>query len=117
MRHAKKKVTLDRKKAPRVALLKVLAAKALLYEKLVTTQAKAKAVRPLIEKIITLGKSGTLANRRRALQLIGSPKAVKKTFEIWAKRFEKRSGGYTRLVKLTQRQGDGALETLIEFVD
>lgn len=117
MRHGKKKVTLDRKKAPRVALLKNLTAKALLYEKLITTLAKAKAVKPLIEKLITLAKNPTLANRRRALQLIGSQKTVKKLFEVWGKRYENRAGGYTRLIKLTPRQGDGAPEALIEFVD
>ncbi|MCX6784972.1 MAG: 50S ribosomal protein L17 [Candidatus Komeilibacteria bacterium] len=117
MRHAKKKVTLDRKKAPRVALLKELITKAIIYEKLVTTLAKAKAVKPLIEKMITLGKKPTLANRRRAIQIIGSKKAVKKIFEVWGPRFETRAGGYTRLIRLTPRQGDGAPEALIEFVD
>ncbi|MCX6779523.1 MAG: 50S ribosomal protein L17 [Candidatus Magasanikbacteria bacterium] len=116
MRHQKKKVTLDRKKAPRVALLKNLAASVILYEKVKTTKAKAKAVQPIVEKMITLGKKGTLAARRELLSFFFTENPVKKIMEDLGKKYAGRNGGYTRIVKLGTRAGDAAEVVSIELV-
>ncbi len=116
MRHQKKKVTLDRKKAPRVALLKNLAASVVLYEKVKTTKAKAKAVQPLVEKMITVGKQDTLAARRELLSFFHTENPVKKIMEDLGKRYAGRKGGYTRIIKLGNRAGDAAEMVSIELV-
>lgn len=116
MRHRKKKVTLDRKIGPRTALLKNLATQFFLYEKIKTTDAKARAIKPLVERIITKGKNNTLATRRELLKFITVPQAVSKILEDISPRYMNRPGGYTRLIKLGQRQGDGAPVTQIELV-
>lgn len=116
MRHYKKKITLDRKKAPRQALLKNLAASVILYEKVKTTRAKAKAVRPLVEKMITIGKRGNLAARRQLLAFFPTENPVKKIMEELAPRFAKRAGGYLRIVKLGPRAGDGAQMSQMELI-
>ena len=116
MRHYKNKVVLDRKKSPRQAMLKNLTASVILYEKVKTTQAKAKAVRPLVEKMITIGKQGKLAARRQLLAFFPTENPVKKIMEELAPRFAKRAGGYTRIVKLEARAGDGAQMAQIELV-
>ncbi len=116
MRHYKNKVVLDRKKSPRQAMLKNLTASVILYEKVKTTQAKAKAVRPLVEKMITIGKQGKLAARRQLLAFFPTENPVKKIMEELAPRFAKRPGGYTRIVKLEARAGDGAQMAQIELV-
>ncbi len=87
----------------------------ILHEKVKTTKAKAKAVRPLVEKYITAGKKGTLAVRRRMAADLGE-NASKKVLEVLAPRYEGRPGGYLRLVNLGQRQGDGAEIVQIEMV-
>lgn len=116
MRHRKNKITLDRKKGPRQALLKNLACQVVLYEKVKTTAAKAKAVKPLVEKIITRGKNNTLANRRLLLSRLPVKSAVKKVFEVLGPRYQERPGGYLRIVKLGNRYGDSAPMVQIEFV-
>lgn len=116
MRHRSKKVTLDRKKAPREALLRNLAASVILYEKVKTTEAKAKAVRPLVERAITRGKDASLANRRHLMKFFYTEGPVKKILEVLGPRYAKRPGGYTRLVKLGPRKGDGASIVQIELV-
>jgi len=116
MRHQKKKVTLDRKKAPRVALLRNLAASVILYEKVKTTEAKARAVRPIVEKMITAGKSPTLASRRKLLSFFPTENPVKKIMEDLSQRYAERKGGYTRTVKLGARKGDGAKIVQIELI-
>ena len=116
MRHQKKKVTLDRKKAPREALLKNLTASVILYEKVKTTRAKAKDVQPLVEKMITLGKKGTLTARRELLSFLPTENPVKKIMEDLGKRYAGRTGGYTRIIKLGTRQGDAAEMVTIELV-
>lgn len=116
MRHHKKKVTLDRKKAPRVALLKSLAASLVLHEKMQTTKAKAKAVQPIVEKMITLGKKNTLFARRQLLAFFPTENPVKKIMEDLNKRYAGRVGGYTRIIKMGPRQGDGAEMVQIELV-
>lgn len=116
MRHQKKKVTLDRKAGPRAALLKNLATSVILYEKIRTTKAKAKAVQPIVEKMITLGKMQTLAARRQLLSFFPIENPVKKIIEDLSKRFVRRAGGYTRIIKLGNRQGDGAEMVQLELV-
>jgi len=86
------------------------------YGKIVTTEAKAKEIRGLAEKMITLGKEGSLASRRRALAFVTDKKLVDKIFTELAPRYAERPGGYTRLVKLGRRVGDGAQLAQIEMV-
>lgn len=116
MRHRKKKVTLDRKIGPRKALLKNLATQVILYEKVSTTEAKAKAIRPIVERLITKGKANNLTARRALLQALPIENAVKKVLEELSPRYAQRPGGYTRIVKQGPRKGDGARRARIEFV-
>jgi len=116
MRHRKKKKILDRARDQRRALLKNLATQVILYEKIKTTEAKAKVVRPLVEKLITKGKADTLANRRLVMSKLTVKKAAKKVFEVFGPRYKERKGGYLRIVKLNRRTGDGARMAQIEFV-
>lgn len=116
MRHLKRKVTLDRKKAPRAALLKGLVMNLILYEKIQTTKAKAHALRPIAEKMITLGKKKTLAGRRQMIAFFPIENPVKKIMEVLAPRYKDRAGGYTRIIKLGERAGDGASVVQIELV-
>lgn len=116
MRHQKKGKILDRKKAPRKALLRSLATNLVLYEKINTTEAKAKAVKPLVEKMVTKGKKGDLFARRQLMRDLYVDSAVVKMLEEIAPRYKERNGGYTRIVKLGHRQGDGAKMVRIEFV-
>lgn len=86
-------------------------------EKLVTTEAKAKEVRSIAEKVITLGKNGSLHARRRALRLVSDKDVIKKLFDDLGPRYASRPGGYTRLLKLGPRQGDGARMAQLELVE
>ena len=85
-------------------------------ERIVTTVTKAKAVRPLVEHMITLAKTDTLNSRRQAAAVLRTPESVKKLFDTLGTRFGQRSGGYTRIVKLGPRKGDGAEQAMIELV-
>lgn len=116
MRHQKNKVTLDRKTGPRRALMANLAESLILYEKIKTTTAKAKALRPLIEKLITTSKANTLAARRLLMKTLYTQNAIKKMMEVIGPRYVERKGGYTRIVKLSNRKGDGSEESIIELV-
>ncbi len=116
MRHRKNKVTLDRKSGPRKALLKVAATQLFTHEKIVTTEAKAKALRSYAERLITRGKKNDLAARRALLRVISSENIVKKILEDISPRYMTRPGGYTRIVKLPARVGDGARRARIELV-
>lgn len=116
MRHRKKGTILDRKKGPREALLRNLAAQVILYEKVKTTETKAKAVKPLVEKMITVGKGSSLHARRLLSNFFYTEHPVKKILEELVKKYKDRSGGYTRIVRLGQRQGDGAKMVQIELV-
>jgi len=87
------------------------------YGKIVTTEAKAKEIRGLADKMITLGKEGSLASRRRALAFVTDKKLVDKIFTELAPRYAERPGGYTRLVKLGRRVGDGARLAQVEMVE
>ncbi len=116
MRHKNKVKTLDRKKEARELMLRNLASSIIIYEKVKTTQAKAKVVKPLVEKIITISKKGDLTARRNLLKIILQPKAVKKSLEVLGDRYKDRAGGYCRITKIGARQGDGAQIVQIELV-
>lgn len=116
MRHRKKGKTLDRKVGPRQLLLRNMAASLVLYEKIKTTRAKAQAVRPLVERLVTLGKTNTLYNRRLLQKQLFTENAIKKILEVLGPRYKERKGGYTRMINIKQRQGDGAPVVQVEFV-
>ncbi len=116
MRHRKKGKILGRTKAPRKALFRGLAEQIILYEKVRTTEAKAKAVKPMVEKMITIGKNNNLSNRRKLLRFFYTENAVKKILEVLGPRYQERKGGYTRIIKLGQRKGDAAKTVIIELV-
>ncbi len=118
MRHRVKKKHFDRTKEQRLALCRSLTRALIFEERIETSLQRAKAVRPFVEKLITLGKRGDLAARRRALELLPDRKAVKKLFENIAPRFENRNGGYTRIIKLPLRRiGDSCELAILEFVE
>ncbi len=116
MRHNNKNKILDRKKEPRELMLRNLASSILIYEKVKTTEAKAKAVKPLVERLITIAKKGDLSARRGLIQVLLQKNAVKKAMEVLGEKYKDRAGGYTRIVKLGKRQGDGAEMVQIELV-
>jgi large subunit ribosomal protein L17 len=97
-------------------LYRNLVADLLDYEKITTTEAKAKEARSIAEKMITLGKEGGLSSRRQALAFIFDKKVVNKVFDDLAPRFAERQGGYTRMTKLGRRLGDGAAMVRLELV-
>lgn len=97
-------------------MLRNLAASVLLYEKVNTTLAKAKAARPIVEKLITTAKKNDLAARRKLISFLPQPNAVKKSMEVLGERYKDRNGGYTRIVKTGQRAGDGAETATIELI-
>jgi len=116
MRHKNKGKILDRKKASRQALLRGLATSLVLYEKIKTTEAKAKALKPIIERLITKGKAKDLQSRRELLTYLYLKNAVKKVLEELSPRYKDRKGGYTRIIRIGTRQGDAAKIVQIEFV-
>ena len=117
MRHAKSGKKLGRDSSHRRALYANLTGSLITHGRIETTEAKAKAVRPYAEKLITLGKRGDLHARRLAMAELRSNDVVHKLFSDVAPRFAERDGGYTRIVKLGPRQGDAASMALIELVD
>jgi large subunit ribosomal protein L17 len=117
MRHARSGKKLGRDSAHRKALYSNLAGALITHGRIETTEAKAKAVRPYAEKLITLGKRGDLHARRQAMAELRSNDVVHKLFADIAPRFSERNGGYTRVVKLGPRQGDAAQMALLELVD
>ena len=117
MRHKRAGYKLGRSTSHRKALLRSLVTSIIEQERIVTTVIKAKAVKPLVDKMITLAKRDDLHARRQAAQVLTTPDSVKKLFEKLGTRFGQRNGGYTRIVKLGWRKGDGAEQALIEFVD
>lgn len=116
MRHRKKKKILDRKTGPRKALLRSLATNLVMYEKIKTTDGKAKVLRPIVEKIITKGKNNNLVTRRELKKYLYLENAVRKVLEELSPRYKDRKGGYTRIIKIGSRQGDAAKIVQIEFV-
>jgi large subunit ribosomal protein L17 len=117
MRHQKKTIKLGRTAAHRKALLANQVCSLIAHQRVKTTLAKAKAVRPLAEKMVTFGKNGSLHARRMALSMLRQKDAVKKLFDEIAPRSADRNGGYTRIVKLGQRKSDSASMAFIEWVD
>ncbi len=121
MRHRSKTVKLQRDKAHRESLLRNLSASLIEHRQIRTTLAKAKALRPHVEKLVTLGKKDTLHARRRSISLLGSnqlaQRSMKILFEEIAPACKDRQGGYIRIIKLGQRASDSAPMALIEFVD
>ncbi|HUU05013.1 MAG TPA: 50S ribosomal protein L17 [Patescibacteria group bacterium] len=117
MRHAKDGYKLRRSPAHRRALLRNLTASVVEKNRVTTTLTKAKAVQPIVEKMIGLGKAGTLADKRRALAYFFKRQTVQKLFDEVAPRFMDRQGGYTRIIRGDFRKGDGAETAIIEFVD
>jgi large subunit ribosomal protein L17 len=117
MRHQKKTVRLGRKAEHRKALLANQVCNLIEHQRIKTTLAKAKAVRPLAEKMVTLGKNGSIHARRTAFSTLRHKDAVKKLFDEIAPRSTERNGGYTRIVRLGQRKSDSASMAFIEWVD
>ncbi len=116
MRHRVGGYKLKRDVGARKALLKGLVTSVIEQERVVTTVPKAKAVKPLVDKMITWAKRDTLHARRQAARVLETPAAVKKLFDTLGTRFGQRNGGYTRIVRLGPRSGDGAEQAMIELV-
>ncbi|MGE5207884.1 MAG: 50S ribosomal protein L17 [Alphaproteobacteria bacterium] len=117
MRHQKKTIKLGRTADHRRALLANQVCALIQHQRIKTTLAKAKAVRPLAEKMVTLGKNGSIHARRTAMGMLRQKNAVKKLFDDIAQRSAERNGGYTRIVKLGARKSDSAQMAFIEWVD
>jgi len=118
MRHRVAHKKLGRDTNQRKALLRGLATSLILHERIKTTEAKAKAIRPVVEKLVTRARENTIANRRLLLsKLGGSENVVSKLLEVVGPHFKERAGGYTRIIKISPRKGDNAQMALIEFVD
>ena len=117
MRHGFRGRRFNRTAEHREAMFANMAAALIKHEQIVTTLPKAKDLRPVVEKLITLGKQGSLHARRQALSQVRDETQVKKLFEVLAKRYATRSGGYLRIMKAGFRYGDQAPMAVIEFVD
>src|SRR3989475_9396 len=117
MRHQKKTIKLGRTAAHRKALLANQVCSLIEHQRIKTTLAKAKATRPLAERMVTLGKNGSLHARRMAFSVLRQKDAVKKLFAEIAPRSTDRNGGYTRIVRLGQRKSDSASMAFLEWVD
>lgn len=117
MRHRKRGRQLGRNSKHRLALFRNLVTSLMEHERIETTEAKAKELRGITDKLITLGKQGTLQARRGALRVLRTKQTVQKLFEDVAKRFPERNGGYTRIIKTRQRPGDAAKLVAIELVE
>jgi len=116
MRHKNNIKLFGREKAPREMMLRNLASSVLIYEKVKTTETKAKVIRSLVEKVITLAKKGDLSSHRELIAILPQKMAVKKAIEVLGKRYKDQKGGYTRIIKLTPRQGDAAEMAQIELI-
>jgi large subunit ribosomal protein L17 len=116
MRHGRGGFKLKRNVAARDSLLRGLVTSVIEEERIITTVPKAKAAKPLVEKITTLAKEDTLHARRQAAAFLRTPDSVKKLFDKLGTRFGQRNGGYTRVVRLGPRKGDGAEQAMLELV-
>lgn len=117
MRHNKTGRRLGRKPDHRQHMMRNMVTSFFEYEKITTTITRAKELRKVVDKMMTLGKRGDLHARRQALQVIRDPKVVGKLFELIAPRYQERPGGYTRILKLENRQGDNAPMAIIALVE
>lgn len=115
MNHSKLGRKFGRVKKVRDGLIKSLARSLVVDEKIKTTDAKAREIRPIVEKMITLGKKGTVASRRELVSRVGA-EGAEKIAKILAPKYAKRAGGYTRITKLPARLSDGSLMAIVEFV-
>jgi large subunit ribosomal protein L17 len=116
MRHRNSGSKLGRQPAHRRATLRALVTNVIVHERIKTTVTRAKAARPLVERMITLGKRDTLATRRRAAAFLMTPSATQKLFADIAPRFSDRAGGYTRIIHVGFRIGDGASLAILELL-
>jgi large subunit ribosomal protein L17 len=116
MRHKRAGYKLKRNVGARQALLRNLVTSVIEFERIVTTPPKAKAARPLVERMISLAKQDTLHARRQAAAFLNTPKAVQKLFDKLGTGFGQREGGYTRIIRLGWRKGDGAEQVMLELV-
>lgn len=117
MRHGISQRKLSRKSGHRKALFRNMSANLIKHEQIVTTRAKAKELRPYIEKLVTLAKRGGLSNRRLAMSRLQDETQLKKLFDVLAERYKDRDGGYTRVIKAGPRASDAAEMAVIEFVE
>jgi len=117
MRHGKSGRKLNRTASHRKAMFANMAASLIEHEQIVTTLPKAKEIRPIVEKLVTLGKRGDLHARRQAIAAIRDETQVRKLFDAIATRYADRNGGYLRIMKAGFRHGDNAPMAVIEFVD
>jgi large subunit ribosomal protein L17 len=117
MKHRLKQKKLQRKQGHRDSLLSNLTASLIEHEQVVTTLTKAKSLKTFADKIISLGKKGDLTARRSAISKVRNEDAVKKLFDVLAKRYSTRNGGYTRVLKFGFRKGDAAPMAVLELVD
>lgn len=117
MRHGKKIAKLGRTASHRKAMLSNMMMSLFANERITTTQIRAKALRRTAEKVITFAKKGDLHARRQVLRVIADKQIVSKLFDELGPRYKSRNGGYTRVVKLGPRRGDGAFMSIIELVD
>lgn len=116
MRHMVSGRKLSRPTGQRMLMFRTQVMDVIRHERIRTTLPKAKEVQGLVEKVITLGKQGGLHNRRRALAFVTDESMVRKVFDDLANRYAGRSGGYTRVIKIDPRKGDGASMALLELV-
>lgn len=116
MRHRNRKKILDRNQAARASLHRHLATSLIIHGKIQTTEAKAKSLKPFVERLITLGRVGSLANRRQLLRVLGNRRAVERILTDLSPKYKQRPGGYTRVIKSGRRLGDAAKLAIIEFV-
>lgn len=117
MRHRRAGRKFGRNTNQRKALFRGLASSLILHERITTTEAKAKNIRPYVEKLVSMSREDTEHHRRLVKARLGSDPATKKLFEVIGPRYADQSGGYTRIYKLGQRHGDAASMSLIEFVE
>ncbi|MEO0981225.1 MAG: 50S ribosomal protein L17 [Pseudomonadota bacterium] len=117
MRHGLAHRKLNRTSSHRKAMFSNMAASLIEHEQIVTTLPKAKELKPVMDKLVTLAKKGDLAARRRAIAKVGDKKMVRKLFETLGPRYAERNGGYTRVLKAGYRYGDSAPMAVIELVD
>jgi len=117
MRHGKAHRKLNRTHEHRRAMFANMAAALIKHEQIITTLPKAKDLRPIVEKLVTLGKRGDLHARRQAVAAIRDIAMVRKLFDVLGPRYKERNGGYTRVLKAGFRYGDSAAVAVIEFVD
>ena len=117
MRHRKAGRKLGRNPSQRRALFRQMAISMILHERITTTEAKAKTMRPIVEKLVTIAREDSHTHRKLIMSKIDHPLATAKLFEVIAPRFAEAPGGYTRIAKLEPRRGDAAPMALIEFIN